>query len=407
MTISLLLPLSLAALAACLIPLLIHLARRSEQRLVMFAALRWLQAKPQPRRNYRFEEILLLLLRLLLLVALALLLAEPVLFGRPDRTPWIVVAPGVDVAAARRDIGMADAHWHRLAPGLPLLDEQDTDSTEKPATNPSSLSSLLREVDATIPAGTALTVLVPPVIVGADAERPVLSRNVDWRVVPGSGTATPARPVPPATPSLMVRHSPERTAALRYLRAAGEAWMALDRGTDPETDPPATTPVPPVTIALAAQPIDVDQRYLVWLVPGPLPDSVREWIIAGGSALLDAGTTAPDLADAPVLWRDADGPIVRGTSLGRGRVMRLERELVPAAMPSLLEPDFPIRLRRLLVGEPPQPTLVDATVHTPRSGRADYPEEPRPLAPWLAMLVALVFLMERWVAGGPRRKPVA
>ncbi|MBC7991570.1 MAG: BatA domain-containing protein, partial [Luteimonas sp.] len=71
MTLSLLLPIGLAALAALLLPLLVHLARRSEQRLVPFAALRWLQAKPQPRRKRRFEEHWLLLLRLLLLAALA------------------------------------------------------------------------------------------------------------------------------------------------------------------------------------------------------------------------------------------------------------------------------------------------------------------------------------------------
>ena len=60
-------PAGLAALATLLLPLLIHLARRDEQRLIDFAALRWLSAKPRPRRRIRFDEWPLLLLRLLLL----------------------------------------------------------------------------------------------------------------------------------------------------------------------------------------------------------------------------------------------------------------------------------------------------------------------------------------------------
>lgn len=403
MTLSLLLPLGLAALAAGLLPLLVHLARRSEQRLVVFAALRWLQAKPQPRRKRRFEEILLLLLRLLLLLALALLLAEPVLFGTPDRTPRVLVAPGIDVAAARRDIGMGDARWHRLVPGLPVIDDDGTRTPDQPSASQPAFSSLLRGIDATLPAGTPLTVLVPPVIVGADAERPVLSRSIDWRVVPGANPTASGPSASATIPTLMVRHAPERSASLRYLRAAGAAWLATPAGSPAD----AAAPVSPVTIAPASTPLDPDPEHLVWLVPGPLPDAVREWIVAGGDALLDADATAPELADAAVVWRDPGGALARGTRLGRGRIMRLEHDLVPAAMPILLEPDFPGQLQRLLVGAPPPPSRVDANAHAPRTGVPAYPEMPRPLAPWLATLVALLFLLERWMANGPRRRPAA
>lgn len=400
MTLSLLLPLGLAALAALLLPLLIHLARRSEQRLVVFAALRWLQAKPQPRRKHRFDEILLLVLRLLLLAVLALLLAEPVLFGRPDRTPRVLVAPGIDAAAARRDIGMGDARWHRLAPGFPLINADGARSPEEPSASPPSLSSLLREFDATLPAGTPLTVLVPPVIVRADAERPVLSRSVDWRVLPATSPPVHAPSVPATTPTLMVRHAPGRSDSLRYLRAAGAAWLATR--TSARTD--VATPVSPVTIASASTPLDPEQPHLVWLVPGPLPDAVRAWIVAGGEALLAADATAPELADAAVVWRDSGGSLARGTRLGRGRIMQLEHELVPAAMPILLEPNFPTQLRGLFADAPPPPIRVDATAHAPRTGAPAYPDAPRPLAPWLVMLVALLFVIERWVANGPRRR---
>ncbi|MEG3183248.1 BatA domain-containing protein [Novilysobacter erysipheiresistens] len=403
MTVSLLLPIGLSALAALLLPLLVHLARRSEQRLVVFAALRWLQAKAQPQRKHRFDEILLLVLRLLLLAALALLLAGPVLFGRPDRTARVLVAPGVDAAAVRDRIGADDARWHWAAPGFPVIDEDHTRAPDRPPADAPSFSSLLREMDATLPAGTPLTVLVPPVLVGADAERPRLSRRVEWRIVSADGRAAIEPPVPSTTaiPTLMVRHAPERADSLRYLRAAGAAWLVA------REDKAAANPVAPVTIAPASTPLDPDQPHLVWLVPGPLPNAVREWIAAGGEALLDADTVAPELAEAAVVWRGPDSPLARAARLGRGRIMQLQHELRPAAMPVLLEPDFPIQLQRLFTEPPPAPTRVEAAAHAPRMGLAAYPETPRPLAPWLAVLVALLFLLERWVANGPRRRPAA
>lgn len=407
MNLALLLPLGLAALAALLVPLLLHLARRSEERVVMFAALRWLQSRPQPRRKRRFDELLLLSLRLLLLAALALLLAEPVLHGQPDRRAWIAVAPGVDA----RDLPVAaDARWHWLTPGFPRIDppaagnERAMSAPATPVAAAASLSSLLRQLDAELPAGTPLTIVVPDVLDGVDAERPRLSRQVDWQVVAATpAAATEVAPAPAMR--LMVRHGPGQDGALRYLRAAGAAWqtLAIDaRGAPPVADRQAS-----VDIAPATQPLDPRQRNLVWLVPGPLPQHVAEWIARGGTALLAAQVPLPALDTAALLWRDDSGPLVRGTRLGEGRVMRLERALLPAQMPLLLEPDFPARLQTLFTAPPPSPARVGARDHRPRTGLAPSPETPRPLAPWLAVLVVALFLAERWVASGPRRRPGA
>ena len=402
MTLSLLLPIALAALAALLLPLLVHLARRSEQRLVPFAALRWLQAKPQPRRKRRFEEHLLLLLRLLLLAALALLLAEPVLFGKPDRRPWVLVAPGIDVMAARRAVDTRSARWHWLAPGFPELDAKATEPPTASTSESATFASLLREADATLPAGMPLTVLVPSVLDGADAEQPTLGRRVDWRVMPASPAPAHAVANKAVVPKLMVRYAQERAQSLRYLRAAGAAWQAA-ASTVPRANS-ASAPASPVSIAPATQPLDAGTRQLVWLVPGTLPPAVREWINAGGDALLDARTALPELAGAAVVWRDDNGPLARGTRLGRGRVMRLERDLLPAQMPGLLEPDFPEQLQHLFATPPPAPARVDASAYAPLTGALPYPETPRPLAPWLAMLIAALFVIERWLANGPRRR---
>lgn len=405
MSMLLLLPIGLAALASLLLPLLVHLARRSEPRVVPFAALRWLRAQPQPQRKHRLEELLLLLLRFLLLVALSLLLAQPVLFGKPDRRPWVVVAPQVDIASARKRVHVEDARWHRLAPGFPALDAKRSSAEHAPARgDAASFASLLRELDAELPAGTRLTVVVPQTIDGADAQRPVLSREVDWRVVKDA-PAAPATPASKAAansmPTLAVRYSPDRARSLRYLRAAGVAWSA---GGKSEADERAASRTNPVTDAPFAQPLAPQTRNLAWLVPGPVPATIRDWVANGGKVLLDAGAQWPGFeADAPVVWRDDAGPLVRGLNVGRGRVMRLERALVPASMPVLLEPVFPGRLQSLFASQPPAPARVDARDYIPLTGAAAWPERPRPLSPWLVWTVAVLFLLERLVASGRRR----
>src|SRR5580765_3972565 len=117
MSVALLAPLGLAALAALALPLLIHLVRRLELTTTEFAALRWISERVRPQRRLRFERLWLLLLRLALLAVLALLLARPAWHGDAiSARPWVVVAPGVALADARAATGAIDAEWHWLAP---------------------------------------------------------------------------------------------------------------------------------------------------------------------------------------------------------------------------------------------------------------------------------------------------
>lgn len=184
---TLLWPPALAALAALAVPLAIHLIRRPDRQVHDFAALRWLPVRT-PRPRLRWRAPLLLLLRLLLVAALALLLAEPVLRGGRDAgRPWAAVAPGISAAAARAALaGAFEPHW--LAPGFPPLDAP-------PPAAPVTVSSLVRELADTRPAGQPLAVLVPRQLAGLDAERITLGREIDWRVLPGrSAPASPAAP---------------------------------------------------------------------------------------------------------------------------------------------------------------------------------------------------------------------
>jgi hypothetical protein len=387
MNLALLLPAALAALAALAMPLLIHLARRSEQRPTDFAALRWLRQKAKPRHRIRFDEWPLLLSRLLLLALMALWLAKPVLFDSVSDTSWVVAAPGVDVVQLRAAISDDGAQQRWLAPGFPEL-------SQTPPAGRVPIASLLRQLDAELPATAKLTVFVPEQLSGADAQRPLLSRAVDWRVLPGAmptGESSRARAQVPLT--LSVRFAPDRESALRYLRAAAAAWL-----------PSATAQANNFSAAPTTQLLTPDTRHLVWLAPGALPNSVLQWIENGGTALLDAQAETPKVDAMSVRWRDTNGTaLVEGAAWGRGQVLRLTRPLQPAEMPPLLEADFPQRLRALFERAPPAPSRVAARDYAPLTGGGAYPLPPRDLQPWLALLVALVLLVERWLASRVNR----
>lgn len=383
MNAALLLPAALAALAALLLPLLIHLARRSEQRPTDFAALRWLRQKPKPRHRIRFDEWPLLILRLMLLALLAVWLARPVLFGSASEAPWVAVMPGIDATQARAAVDDKKARLHWLAPGFPALDQPP------PAAGSLPFASLLRQLDSELPAAVKLSVVVPEQLQGADAQRPQLSRAVEWKVLPG---AMPA-PKPPATfaPALTVRYSDDRQEGVRYLRAATIAWR-------PDTHATAFAAAP------VAQALPAGTRNLVWLAPGPLPAAVGEWIRQGGTALLATETEYEFPTASIVYWRDEIGaPLVEGAALGRGRVLRFTRAFSSTAMPQLLQPEFPRKLRNLFATPSPAPARVMANDYAPIKGSASYAQPPRDLQPWLALLIAVLLLVERWVATRRRR----
>ncbi len=361
-------PLGLGALAAWIVPLLIHLARRTETQPTDFAALRWLRQKPRPRHRPRFDERVLLAVRLVLVALVALWLARPALPGSADRSPVVAFAPGVRADAA----GTARRLW--LAPGFPPVAEGARPNGAGPSgTVP--IDSLVRQLDAELPAGVPLTLVVPARLAGMDAERPKLSRPVIWRVAAGDD---PAAAAVPRAPDLVVRQAPERAGQLRYWRAVAAAWGSR------------------IAVAGTDRPVPATARHLVWLAGGELPAEVSRWVERGGSVLVpvDAAVTARFV---PV-WRDALGmPLAEAAAIGRGRVVRMTRDLTPAAMPELLEAEFPAALRAVLAPLP-VPAQVMARDHAPLTG-GPMPAEPvRDLRLPLALAIALLWLGERWLA---------
>ena len=377
---TLLLPAGLFALAALLLPLLVHLARRQTLLPTPFAALRWLRAKARPRRQVRLDEWPLLLLRLLLLVLFALWLAHPAVPDAPAVQRWSVLVPGVDPASLPPAEAGEERRW--LAPGWPLVEGRDDRAA---AAAPAG--SLLRQLDMELPANVALTVHVPDPLDGADAQRPQLSRAIEWRPVPQAPVDTPAATGPPR---LAIRHDPEHAHAVRYLRAAVLAWRTPDAGNELDTGGPELA-VPATADALA------------WLVAGEVPPAVGDFAAAGGTVLLAADAT---WADAPVMvpaWRDGDGAVLaHGARHGRGRILHLERALRLADWPQLADAAFPAELRRQL--QPmPAPMRAPAADYTPVRADLHWPAALRDLRAPLLWLILLLLLAERWLATSPRR----
>lgn len=372
MSLSLLFPLGLLALAALVVPLLIHLARRHHYAPLEFAALRWLRAKAQPRQRIRFDEWPLLLVRLLLLAALALLLAQPLLQGAAPRTAaWVVVAPGLTPPALEDG---TEGRW--LAPGFPSLDQA-------PRPGPLPLASLLRELDQTVPAGAPLTVYVPDPMPGLDGERARLSRNVDWRMV---RHPLPSAGAPTAAPQLHVAGTDADAQTRRVLEALQRAWNG-------QALPAAATPVP------------APGQVGVWLGDAPLPAAWQAWVHDGGRVLMTAAATAPGVG-MPVL-RDTAGTVaVTRHALGDGQVLRFSAALSPATLPILREPGFPRRLLDQLQPTP-APQIAAAATQRPLSGATAPAAQPYDLSLWVLVLIVLLFALERWMATSARRRSAA
>jgi hypothetical protein len=373
MSMALLFPAALAALVALVIPLILHIARKTEQQPTDFSALRWLRQKPRPRSRLRFDEWPLLLIRLVLLALAVMWLAQPVLFGSADKSPYVAVVPGAQFDA----MSFEDSRLHWLAPGFPPIDDAPPSAASMP------IASLIRQIDAELPIDTPLTIVTPSVMSGADADRLHLSRKIEWRVTGGTMAVPAAKAANP--PALSVRMDIGHRGALLYIRAAALAWQPAGRAANIESD----------TIDA---PLPKTDHVLIWLAGGTLPDRVLRWAKAGGTALMASDARLPEGTKAVPLWRDEAGvPLAEAMPLQQGRLVRFIRPLRPADMPVLLDPDFPDHLRTL-VDPAPMPSRVKAADYAPMSGGHVYDQPPRSLQPWIAMLIASLFLAERWMA---------
>lgn len=388
MSFALLLPSALLTLAALLVPLLVHLVRQTDQKRISFAALRWLVARAQPRRRPRFNEWLLLFLRLLLLALLALWLAQPVLRGRPDMRPWLVVHPGINLARVPAPAS-PDEQRHWLAPGFPRLEQA-------PPRDKTSIASLLREMDATLPVGVALKVVVPERFDATDAQRPALGRNVQWISV--AGTSSFDQRQAPTSLHVVAYADVTHRVALPYLRAAAKAW---------ESNASASLAANRFREIGNINEVGAGDTQLLLLASDPLPVQQRQWVQQGGVILLadDTAVASLDWHGAEVSWRSADGaPVALRKPDGKGAWIRMLVPFEPQSLPALLEPAFPDALQALLESRRFIAKRTWAESYSPiQANMAPLPPAPRPIGALLALLIAALFGIERWLATARRR----
>ena len=378
-------PAALAALAALLLPILIHLSRRSESQRVDFAALRWLQARLRPRRRPVIEQWLLLLLRLLLLLLVVLFLAQPARFLSEKPGHWLLVVPGTPWQSVSGLPGGEQVQRRWLATSFPAIE------SPPPSTSAAGLSSLIRELDAQLPKSTAITIVSPESLSRLDAERLRLSRTIQWRVVPGR---MPERQSSPAIiPALAIRSDADSKQSDVFFRAAYAVWQDAGKsGTRQAIEIIASDGATPAANALW---LDLRNR--------PLTGAARRWVEQGGSLMLGPATPLPK-ASRDILWRDEQGDaVLLGQSLGKGRLLQWQRPVNARALPLLEYGDFPQRLQALVQTPIPAPDSALAKDLHPRLGAAHPPTAPQPLMPWFALAAVLLFVLERWLASGHLR----
>jgi hypothetical protein len=360
MNVVLLWPAGLAALAALLVPLLLHLRRAEHAQRVDFAALRWLSPRRRPRQRLRLREWLLLALRLLLVALVALLFAQPARIDAGDAGPRLLVADGIELGRARAAV-----------PALPA------DAPAERLRGP--LASALREADARAPAGALLHVVVPPVVDGLDGARPQFSHALAWHVLADARAPAAVAPAAVAAAPLVLRgHAPDATR--RVLRALAAAWQVSYLEIDAEAAPPRGA------IVASATPEDA---------------ALAQWLRAGGIVLRwPAATSASAPAGEANDADDAAGAFlpVQAERVGRGRRLRFAQPLTVEAMPALRAPAAARRLRELLDDGAAAPLQAPESALRPVRGGPRFAPIPQPLAPWLAWAAALLFALERLVA---------
>lgn len=359
-------PLAWTALAALLVPLLLHLDRRRALQPLRFAALRWIGAARQPQRTLRLREPLLLLLRLVLLAAAVAWLAQPLLRGTwHGPREWLVVVPGANVDAAARD-GEQPAVW--LAPGFPPLDHAHGVKGSLP------LASLLRELDAQLHEGDRLRVVVPREIDGLAADALALVHPIQWQI-----DATTVMPTATQTPPLVaVRYEDANDVSLRGWRTLVAAWNTAPRFAVRVDEATRDVAIPPEATAVV-------------------------WFGADAGASTDASSDARTVLQIVATPTSQAAPSHTPTRVdsGTGTLLRLG-PLDPSHNPSLRDPAFPARLHAALFGPPPPPTRADAAAVAPRTSTQTFEPPPTPLRPLLAVLIAALFLAERVLANGRR-----
>jgi len=399
----LLTPAGLIALAALAIPLLIHLLSRSRgQRILVGNIELFRQVQSQRASQIRLVQWLLLILRLLMLLTAALLLADLARQGlAPPLENTAYITPARLAAAERGEAPLPDdqdrARLVSLDGGWAQLAEALATQRHEGEVTVYTLASAADQPAGTLP----------------------LSSPVSWQSA-GTGTARA-----PSVLNVLLVHDPARLVDARALEAA---LMAVAQFRDLSVNVRAV----PAEAAALSEPSLAAGHALIWLSDQPVPahtdatvqidDSVADVVSPDqfvtivewpGLSFLADGNTADVAPENEVLWRDKSGLalLVEQHPPGQRRLHFTHRLAVDADNP-MAQDAWPDMLARLLLGETGwQSGTAHATLpfgETPPSSPLLTRGQPaRSLAPLLSLLLALLFIAERWLAERTGTRPDA
>lgn len=358
-------PLWLAALAALLLPLLLHLISRGRGKRVRVGSIALLAATAR-RRAHRLQpsQLLLLLVRCLLLSALALTLAAPLgprLVAADEGAVTVLVSPALLAARGAGETEgatfgalearLATGHPVRLlVSGLPPWEEGEP----LPADGGVDLWSLLAEADRALAPGTHLAIFAADRLADLRGERPTLRHPFTWHAVALPVAPTSLAPVAARGVEVAIYTAPERADAAAHVRAAlaaiGEvAELAVTVRQEAAGEGAVGEP---------------DADLILWLADAPVPAQLMDAVAAGGVLVRDAAAPYTDCdatvhppaggrlvlrrcapaagEDAAVLWRDSNGaPFLTAMPAGDGMVYALHSRFDPAWSDFVLQPLFP------------------------------------------------------------------
>lgn len=355
-------PLWLAALAALVIPLALHLWSRRPRLVIRVGTLRHLGEVPPARaRSTRLSEPLLLLLRLLILAAIVLALAGPRIrgatLGRPARL--LLLDPALHADPLLDSLNAARATVRLLAPGLP---ERRLPLNTADAAAPSlPIWEALRQADRLVTDGGTIEVYARPRLARLGPVRPALRSTVRWHAPAAAETRS-------WLVALTAIPGDSAEALLGTGNASGVEYTRL-RARDPAAIPLAAgrAPAPATPRRLHVPGADTSRRlaFAIRAVSEELGQRVS--LAAPGDTTLDL---PPHLLPAEAL---ADSLLARWPWRPEVADTQDPRELsVAAALPQ---------------------AAVMASV-APREIRTRE----------LLLLAALLLLLERWLASRPRRR---
>jgi hypothetical protein len=436
---SVLTPAAWWALLTLAIPLLIHLFSRSRGRLVRIGHIDLIRKARQLQvTEIKLTQWLLLLLRLAIFALASLILVGLATKGLDSSdTPTIYVTPGWLHNSTLEDIDslLSDADLesrgriYLLRPGFPAADrEQLITGRQKSLTGAGDYTNvwaLLSERLSLENHRGRVMVYATDYMLQYGSRRPALPREVEWRVSqPGQSLQNDTE-----APRVLITHDADRAAdaeliisvlsVLKEHRLPGLLWERLESS------------------RLGEAPLKSD--WLIHLGSDALNTTQIEALGWPSVALTDTGGNStedtsqfvslpfypftnfrvdrftrhtrddprnPMPANTNVLLTSSDGsPLLQESQFGQTRLMQFNSRFNPAWNSLTLQPEFPELLLQLLSGNTRETLrFSDARIDTVNlPGKTDEPVSDIPLPHrslqgFLAVLLALLWVCERWLS---------